>query len=61
MIGEDGEMRFLRKRDVLEAPSVSEKLTSESLLGVSIADLRLKAYNERAEGRLEHFISFSDS
>ena len=51
LISERGEMRFLRKRDQLDAPAVSEQLNTESLLGMSISDLRLSAYNERAEGK----------
>ena len=51
LISERGEMRFLRKRDQLDAPAVSEQLNTESLLGMSISDLRLSAYNERAKGK----------
>lgn len=49
LISEEGEMRFLRKMNQLEAPTVSEKLDASNLLGCSISDLRLTAYQERAE------------
>ena len=61
LISERGEMRFLRKRDQLDAPAVSEQLNTESLLGRSISDLRLSAYNERAEGKGFTILFFSFS
>ena len=49
LISEEGEMRFLRKRERLEAPTVSEQFDKHNLLGCPISELRLTAYQERAE------------